>query len=556
MLRIGVPGRVPSRALWLVLFLSLCAGFGPALQAKAKGEGRYAAYVVDVQSGRVLFAKNAGDRRYPASLTKIMTLYLLFEDLEAGRVRLNQPLTVSAHAAAQAPSKLGLKAGSTIQVQEAIKALVTKSANDVAATVAENLAGSEQAFARRMTAKARALGMSSTTFRNASGLPDGGQVSTARDLALLGIAVQQHFPAYYRFFSTRTFRYGRRAYGNHNKLLGRVEGVDGIKTGYTNASGFNLVTSVRRGGRQVVAVVLGGASGRARDLHMQGLIAANLPKASPSRTDPVLVAKAPREAAPRRAVAAATPTPASPAASSPGGAGPARTAVAAAAAPAPAAASSAAISPAGAAPVAAVAASPTPPASAKQAAPATASAASGNPARSRIAAAWDVLPAVQPSLVDMRSGADAAVDEEAPSPPPGAAQKAVPALLASAPQAAEPAPMTLDAQAARLAARTPAAASAYAEQGDAEEPPAPKNARSWIVQIGAVPDEAGAEALLERARSKARRALAAAAPMTERVEKGEAVFYRARFAGLDRPGAEAACKALKKNSFSCFATQN
>ena len=196
--------------------------------------------------------------RHPASLTKIMTLYLLFEQIEAGKFKLDTPLPVSAHAAAQTPTKLGLRANQTISVEDAIKGLVTKSANDAAACVGELIGGTESDFARLMTEKARALGMANTTYVNASGLPAVEQITTARDQAILGRAVQDRFPVFYRYFSTPSFRYGKVEMRNHNALLGNVKGIDGIKTGYTEASGYNLVTSVRRDGRHIVSVVLGG----------------------------------------------------------------------------------------------------------------------------------------------------------------------------------------------------------------------------------------------------------------------------------------------------------
>ena len=210
--------------------------------------------------------------RHPASVTKVMTLYLLFEQLEKGHLRLDSPLMISPHAAAQAPSKLGLQPGETIEVEHAIKAVVTKSANDIAVAIAENVGGDEDSFARMMTSKAHALGMNSTHFANASGLPNSEQITTAHDLAVLGRAIQDRFPHYYRYFSTHTFAYRGAVMQNHNHLLGRVEGMDGIKTGYTAASGFNLLTSVRRGGHHIVAVVLGGASAGARDRYMASLI--------------------------------------------------------------------------------------------------------------------------------------------------------------------------------------------------------------------------------------------------------------------------------------------
>src|SRR6476661_4217674 len=215
----------------------------------------YAAIVIDDKSGQVLHEDHADEPRHPASLTKIMTLYLLFEQLEAGTVKLDTPFSISTQAAIQNPTKLGLRANQTIKVEDAIKGLVTKSANDAAVVIAEALGGSEEEFARAMTRKARALGMKNTTYRNANGLPNDEQITSARDQALLGIAIQERFPKFYRYFSTQSFVYRGNAMRNHNHLLGKVEGVDGIKTGFTRDSGFNLTTSVKRGPRAIVAVV-------------------------------------------------------------------------------------------------------------------------------------------------------------------------------------------------------------------------------------------------------------------------------------------------------------
>jgi len=232
----------------------------------------FAAIAVDARTGKILYAKNADSQRYPASLTKIMTLYLVFEDLKAGRITMNTRLRMSRYAASRPPSKLGIKAGSTIRVRDAILSLVTKSANDVATAIAENLNGSERRFAARMTSTARRLGMTRTTFKNASGLPNRRQTTTARDMATLGLQLQRNFPQYYKFFAIKRFSYRGRRYGNHNKLLGRIQGVDGIKTGYTRASGFNLTSSARRGKKRIVAVVMGGRTGRARNRYMTALI--------------------------------------------------------------------------------------------------------------------------------------------------------------------------------------------------------------------------------------------------------------------------------------------
>jgi D-alanyl-D-alanine carboxypeptidase len=216
-----------------------------------------------------------------------MTLYVLFEQIEAGKFKLDTPLQVSAHAAGQAPVKLGLKAGQTITVDEAIRAMVTKSANDAAALVGEAIGGGDEAEgARLMTAKAKALGMTNTIYVNASGLPADEQITTARDQAVLGLAVQNRFPALYGYFSTPSFNYHGNEMHNHNALLGRVRGVDGIKTGFTEASGYNLVASARREDRHIVAIVLGGTSNAARDERVRQLIEEHIPHASAQRTAP------------------------------------------------------------------------------------------------------------------------------------------------------------------------------------------------------------------------------------------------------------------------------
>lgn len=274
----NLSGFISSKIVIVLLaaFLSLTFTYG------ANANAKYAGIVIDAKTGRTLYKYKADSKRYPASLTKMMTLYLAFEALETGKVKKSTRIRVSKNAAAEEPSKLGIRAGQTITVEQAIYALVTKSANDVATALGEYLGGSESNFARLMTTKARSLKMASTTFRNAHGLPNKRQVTTARDMARLGIALREHYPRYYKYFSTTSFKYGKANYGNHNRLLGRVKGVDGIKTGYTRASGFNLVSSVQTGGRSIVAVVLGGKSGASRNAQMQKLISQYLRKASRS----------------------------------------------------------------------------------------------------------------------------------------------------------------------------------------------------------------------------------------------------------------------------------
>lgn len=260
-------------------FRSLCVGLGlllicgVGLMPKASAE-KYASIVVDIETGEVLHARHADALRYPASLTKAMTLYMLFDALKSGEVQATELFPVSRFAAAQAPSSLRLKAGDTISVRDAILALITKSANDVSVVVAERLGGSERAFAALMTAKAREMGMTQTTFRNASGLPNARQLSTARDMAILAERLLEDHAEYYGYFATTDFSWGDANYENHNRLIGNVLGVDGIKTGYTRASGFNLMASAKRNGRRIVTIMFGGSTSRSRDEHVAELIEA------------------------------------------------------------------------------------------------------------------------------------------------------------------------------------------------------------------------------------------------------------------------------------------
>ncbi|WP_293720525.1 D-alanyl-D-alanine carboxypeptidase family protein [Stappia sp.] len=236
----------------------------------------HSAIVIDAASGRVLHEEAADGLRYPASLTKMMTLYLLFDALDRGEVSMDTPIPVSAHAARQPPAKIGLVAGGDLTVRQAVSALAVKSANDVAVAVAEKLGGSESAFAARMTAKARALGMTRTSFVNASGLPDARQVTTARDMAILARALKTRHARQARFFTARSFTYKGRTFEATNNLLGRVPGVDGLKTGYISLSGYNLAASAHRGGRRIIAVVIGGKSESSRDKEVENLIASYL----------------------------------------------------------------------------------------------------------------------------------------------------------------------------------------------------------------------------------------------------------------------------------------
>ncbi len=267
----------------LALLLSFGAVIAPVDEASASSSIK-AAIIVDANTNQILYSRSADELRAPASLTKIMTLYVLFAYLRAGKLTFDTDLVVTPHAAAQAPTKLGLKPGSTIKVIDAIKGLVTKSANDAAACIGENLGGTEANFARMMTQTAHNLGMKNTTFKNASGLPAEGQLTTARDLAILAIHIMHDYPEYYGFFETRYFTYKGRRYRNHNRLLFGYKGTDGIKTGYTRASGFNLTASVKRGDKHLVGVVLGGRTGAQRDAAMRALLDKHWAKASTGKS--------------------------------------------------------------------------------------------------------------------------------------------------------------------------------------------------------------------------------------------------------------------------------
>jgi len=252
------------------LILGLVAGLALALPLPAAA--KYAAIIVDADTGKVLHEANADTRNHPASLTKMMTLYMLFEAVDQGRYGMDSKLKVSKRAAAMAPSKLGLNPGSSITVRDAVLALITKSANDVAAVVAENLGGTESRFAQSMTTKARSFGMLRTTFKNASGLPNKSQISSARDLAILSRRMMTDFPQHYHFFGQESFIYRGQEIRTHNNVLKSYTGADGLKTGYTAASGFNLAASAKRDGKRVIGVVLGGRTARVRDAHMMNLL--------------------------------------------------------------------------------------------------------------------------------------------------------------------------------------------------------------------------------------------------------------------------------------------
>ena len=266
--------RLAAGALTAILTLSALSAPGVA-SAQASSlfqHEKYAAIVVDANTGEVMYARRADEQRYPASITKVLTLYLAFEALSTGRLALTDKIVVSPHAFAQAPSKSGLRIGESITVDEAMRVIAVKSANDLAVAMAEKIGGTEQRFAALMTLRAQELGMSGSHFVNASGLPDARQVSTARDIAILSRAVMRDYPQYYSYFGIKSMRWHGQEMLNHNGLMRRMSGMDGIKTGYTGAAGFNLAASAVRNNKRLIAVVLGGSSTAARDENVEDLL--------------------------------------------------------------------------------------------------------------------------------------------------------------------------------------------------------------------------------------------------------------------------------------------
>jgi D-alanyl-D-alanine carboxypeptidase len=499
----------------------------------------FSALVVDANSGRTLYSADEDGLRHPASITKVMTLYLLFEELDRGAMTLRTQIPISEHAAAQEPSKLGIAPGQTISVEDAIKAVVTRSANDVAVAIAEAIGQTEENFADMMTRKAHALGMSSTVYRNASGLPNDEQVTTARDLTILARSLEDRFPRYFRYFSTAEFDYEGEIIGNHNHLLGRVDGVDGIKTGYTRASGFNLLTSVHRDGRSLIAVVMGGRTAGARDRIMENLIADHIAEASTAGAAS-MVAGAPLDEKPLARAAVLETPPIRPRPAAVAASVPARAPTARGAEPAIAQGDNAAED--DEAPnLQAAAFAPT--GAPYRVEPVPAPAAPISPASAKAPATKDLE---TPAGFGWVKGPDgiAAPGERQSARPAETGGTPTPAMRPPGPEAE--ARLTASVE-ATIAARAPAQVPTQAEDRDAGGPRG-----GWMIQIGATDDPAKAIALLIRAREQNRSILAAATPVTEKVRMGAGAIYRARFAVLDSASAEQACRSLKRNGFSCF----
>jgi D-alanyl-D-alanine carboxypeptidase len=561
--------------------------------------------IVDANSGATLTSSNPDASRHPASLTKIMTLYLLFERLDSGKIKLDTEMPVSRHASEQDPTKLGLLPGQTIRVEDAIKGLVTRSANDAAVVIAEALGGDEDSFAAMMTRKAHMLGMSKTTYRNASGLPDDEQVTSARDQATLGRAIQDRFPRYYRYFSTASFTFRGHSIANHNHLLGSVEGVDGIKTGYTRASGFNLVTSMRRGNRHLVGVVMGGRSGSSRDAIMRNLLAENLEKASTKRTIAAITergspAEGSIDVASADDDASTTPVtqaPPAPVAIAPAPQRPAAAASLMAQARADASQVKSDIKTEQTKSTEQVRTEPAPltsgvlqaqaaaaiPGSAEPMKPVKVKTVQIKAGQVKLASAGPVQPSpsvtstissapradapeISTTVIAKADGAkaDAAKIDTARSEVPRAELPPQPAghgtgngILGVLPASSLAASQPSQAMAyADPASRTPQPQSTPAANTD--KPEATVTVHSgWIVQVGALESESEARQRIDAARNQAHGLLNKAEPFTEPVvAKGDRKLFRARFAGLDRDQAEAVCKALKRSDISCMTARN
>ncbi len=544
---------------------------------------QFASIIVDANSGATLQSTSPDGIRHPASLTKVMTLYLLFERMEANKMTLDTEMPVSEHASEQDPTKLGLRPGSTLRVEDAIKGVVTKSANDAAVVIAEAIGGDESDFARMMTRKARALGMTRTVYVNASGLPADEQNTTARDQAILARAIQDRFPKYYRYFATEAFNFHGHTVHGHNHLLGSVEGVDGIKTGYTRASGFNLITNLRRGNRHLVGVVMGGRSGGSRDAIMRNLLAENLDKASNTRTVAAITERSPADANAEVAedVAQSRPTQAvqmqgavqvASSSSEPAAQPPIRS-----------------IKPS----VLAAAAAAVPPAQSKpESKPEPEPFSNGVIQTQPIAAipgSSEPMKPVKVKTVQIKAGpvkVASAVSSQ-PTPitnsitmaPRGEVPETSGAVVARAESKAEaPAPATpeMPPQPAgfgtgngvlgQLPASNASQAMAYADPKAQSQPQAiqqngaikPVAAHTgWIIQVGALESESEARERIEAARNQAHGLLSKADPFTEPVTaKGDKKLFRARFAGLDRDQAEAVCRTLKRSDIPCMTARN
>jgi D-alanyl-D-alanine carboxypeptidase len=490
---------------------ALVLAAGPAYAAKN------ASIVIDANTGRVLFSEDANGLRYPASLTKMMTLYLVFEALQSGKITMDTPVTMTRLGAAQAPSKLGLRAGKTFTVEQGILSLVTRSANDVAMSFAEFLGGSEDVFGRMMTAKARALGMRNTVYVNPNGLPDKRQVTTARDQALLGMALRQHYPQYYSYFSVRSFRFGKQVIGNHNHLLGKVAGVDGIKTGYTGAAGFNLATSAIAGGHSIVVVTLGQPSTKFRDAKVAALVKRYLPASSDGGRS-FTIARGPQTviAEPPASVArvdrddrdAADNTDVADAGDDEDGL--------------------------------------------PNAGPVPGARYGVNPLEVAYADTGEATPA--PVVGKTALAAELKMAASSATAGGQQAEPVAPAPVLKAPTPSAPVKKVV-APAAEIDNLT--TASTKSEEDDEPETRGTPEANGWIIQVGTAQNAQLAKDLLQTAQDKGGKVLRSANPYTIALNDSGAKVYRARFSGFrNQDTALKACKVLKRKGVGCWASEN
>jgi len=471
----------------------------PAASGPAEVDGsKFSAMVVDANTGREIWGVNENALRHPASITKVMTLYLLFEQLEKGTMTLETRIPVSEHAANQEPSKLGVPAGETISVEEAIKAIVTRSANDMAVAVAEAVGHDESSFSAMMTHTAHQIGMSRTLYRNASGLPNDEQLTTARDLTLLARSLQERFPKYYHYFSLHEFTYDGEVIGSHNHLLGRVDGVDGIKTGYTRASGFNLLTSVHRDGRALVAVVMGGRSAPARDRLMERIIEDHIAEASPVQSATRFA-----EATPEAAEPAFVPEPPR---LGPG--------------------------------VERVAEVET--ATRHELEPQGDSDDNDDDQADRPAHPAPIAHAAPPPAWAGQLEAPIKTAKAAPSPRALGWVKGKDALKSASLRAEQ---------------RKIASGASRVARDDEPQAGARSGRGGWIIQIGASNDPGRARNLLNKAKSRNRR-LASLKGFTEKVRTDDGAVYRVRFAGLEQASAAQACRDLQHGGLPCIAVRD
>ncbi|MFT3808403.1 MAG: D-alanyl-D-alanine carboxypeptidase [Micropepsaceae bacterium] len=475
------------------------------------GTGNDAALVMDAETGRVLYARSGDAARAPASLTKIMTLYLVFDQIKAGRMSLSDEMTASANAASQKPTKLGLKKGDTLTVEQAIYALVIQSANDVAVVIAEHIGGSEQQFARMMTQRARDLGMKRTTFRNPSGLPDAGQITTARDMAILARASMRNHPDLYRYFSATEFTWKGKTTKTHNRVLTSLKGANGIKTGYTRASGFNLTTSAERNGKRLIGVVLGGDTWKARDDEMKAMLEAwftqleRRPNLVASYGSGTTIAAAP---APQPMTVAAVEAK--------------EILVPTAPAPVPAA------KPVEERRVVAMAPIPDEP----EAAPA--------PAPKKAKPVYVAYYVPQPQAKPAKFG--------------GATRTAKAGAKVEVAEGDTGDDRTLPLSTLTDGRSKDDIATLIAANYSGDDEPAPRKAKAgdWGIQIGAFDSRKAAEHEISRARTASKRTVGNAEDMVMNVTNAEGrTFYRARFTGFTNADAQAACKALKGEGFKC-----